>query len=142
MADFPGRRFIQPSDVETMVFDWGTIKWMSEPRVTDTRGFSMGVVLLQPGKGHARHNHPGCEEILYIVSGRGNQMVDIGGEKWQPVSEGDVVHIPADVFHATINTGWEPLKMVAVYCPPGPEALLRTLPGCRLIPPGELPGGA
>ena len=142
MTDFPGRRFIQPSDVETMVFDWGTIKWMSEPRVTDTRGFSMGVVLLQPGKGHARHNHPGCEEILYIVSGRGNQMVDIGGEKWQPVSEGDVVHIPADVFHATINTGWEPLKMVAVYCPPGPEALLRSLPGCRLIPPGELPGAS
>lgn len=139
MADFSGLRFIHPSDVETMVFDWGTIKWMSEPRVTDTRGFSMGVVLLQPGKGHERHNHPGCEEILYIVSGRGNQMIDINGEQWQPVSAGDVVHIPADVFHGTINTGWEPLKMVAVYCPPGPEALLRTLPGVRLIPPGELP---
>ena len=139
MTDYPGLRLIKPSDVETMVFDWGTIKWMSEPRVTDTRGFSMGVVLLQPGKGHARHNHPGCEEILYIVSGRGNQMIEIDGEKWQPVSEGDVVHIPADIFHATINTGWEALKMVAVYCPPGPEALLRTLPGCRLIPPGELP---
>jgi oxalate decarboxylase/phosphoglucose isomerase-like protein (cupin superfamily) len=55
------------------------------------------------------------------------------------VSEGDVVHIPADIFHATINAGWEPLKMVAVYCPPGPEALLRTLPGVRLIPPGQLP---
>lgn len=139
MPDFSGLRYIHPSDVETMIFDWGTIKWMSEPRVTDTRGFSMGVVLLQPGKGHARHNHPGCEEILYIVSGRGNQMVDVGGEKWQPVSEGDVVHIPADIFHSTVNTGWEPLKMVAVYCPPGPEALLRTLPGCRLIPPGEIP---
>ena len=139
MADLPGLRFIHPSDVETMVFDWGTIKWMSEPRVTKTRGFSMGVVLLQPGKGHERHNHPGVEEILYIVSGRGNQMIDVDGEKWRPISEGDVVHIPADIFHASINTGWEPLKMVAVYCPPGPEALLRTLPGVRLIPPGDLP---
>ena len=139
MADLPGLRFVRPSDVETQVFDWGTIKWMSEPRVTDTTRFTMGVVLLQSGKGHARHNHPGCEEILYIVSGRGKQMIDIGGERWEPIGEGDVVHIPADIFHATINTGWEPLKMVAVYCPPGPEAILRTLPGCRLIPPGRLP---
>jgi len=66
-------------------------------------------------------------------------MIDVDGERWQPVAAGDMVHIPADIFHATINTGWEALKMVAVYCPPGPEALLRTLPGCRLIPPGEPP---
>lgn len=139
MPDLPGLRFVRPSDVETMVFDWGTIKWMSEPRVTRTSGFTAGVVLLEPGKGHERHNHPGCEEILYVVSGQGNQMIDIGGERWQPIMAGDLVHIPADIFHGTINTGWEPLKMLAVYCPPGPEALLRTLPGCRLIPPGEAP---
>jgi oxalate decarboxylase/phosphoglucose isomerase-like protein (cupin superfamily) len=101
----------------------------------------MGVVFLEPGKGHARHNHPGCEEILYVVSGRGKQMIDIDGERWEPVAEGDTVHIPADVFHATVNTGWEPLKLIAVYCPPGPEAILRTLPGCRPVPPGELPRG-
>ena len=71
MADLPGLRFVRPSDVETMVFDWGTIKWMSEPRVTATSGFTMGVVLLEPGKGHVRHNHPGSEEILYVVCGQG-----------------------------------------------------------------------
>jgi len=50
MADLPGLRLVRPSDVETMVFDWGTIKWMSEPRVTHTSGFTMGVVLLEPAK--------------------------------------------------------------------------------------------
>ena len=139
MASQEGLRFVTPPDVETMVFDWGTIKWMSEPRVTHTDRFSMGVVLLEPGKGHERHNHPGSEEILYVVSGKGDQMIDIDGERWQPITAGDMIHIPPDIFHATINTGWEPLKMVAVYCPPGPEAILRTLPGCRLIPPGERP---
>ena len=139
MAEFEGLRFVKPQDVETMVFDWGTIKWMSEPRVTGTDRFTMGVVLLEPGKGHERHNHPGSEEILYVVSGTGDQMIDVGGERWQSIAPGDMVHIPADVFHATINTGWEPLKMVAIYCPPGPEAILRTLPGCRLVPPGGAP---
>ena len=139
MTEFSGVRFVTPADVETMVFDWGTIKWMSEPRVTHTERFTTGVVLLEPGKGHERHNHPGSEEILYVVSGKGDQMIDIGGERWHGMTAGDLVHIPADVFHATINTGWEPLKMIAVYCPPGPEAILRTLPGCRLVPPGEIP---
>jgi oxalate decarboxylase/phosphoglucose isomerase-like protein (cupin superfamily) len=133
MAKLSGRRFVKPDDVETQVFDWGTIKWLSEPRVTDTKRFSTGVVLLQPGKGHTRHNHPGCEEILYVVSGEGNQMIDIDGEKWQPIVAGDLVHIPPDIFHATINTGWEPLKLIAIYDPPGPEALLRLLPECRIL---------
>ena len=110
MSKLAGRRFIRPADVETQVFDWGTIKWLSEPRVTGTERFTMGVVLLQPGKGHVRHNHPGTEEILYVVSGHGKQMIDIDGEQWEPVSAGDMIHIPADIFHATINSGWEPLK--------------------------------
>ena len=61
MADLPGLRLVRPSDVETMVFDWGTIKWMSEPRVTHTSGFTMGVVLLEPGKGHERHSLIECK---------------------------------------------------------------------------------
>jgi oxalate decarboxylase/phosphoglucose isomerase-like protein (cupin superfamily) len=139
MGERPGRRFVTPADVETQVFDWGTIKWLSEPRVTKTERFSMGVVLLHPGKGHVRHNHPGVEEILYVVSGQGKQMIDIGGEEWAPVVAGDLIHIPPDIFHATINTGWETLKLIAVYSPPGPEALLRLLPDCRILPPGALP---
>lgn len=138
MTHFAGRRLVRSSDVETQVFDWGTIKWLSEPRVTNTDRFTAGVVLLEPGKGHVRHNHPGCEEILYVVSGQGKQMIDIDGEKWEPIGAGDLVHIPADIFHATVNAGWEPLKMVAVYSPPGPEAILRSMPGCKIVPPGEL----
>jgi hypothetical protein len=49
MAKFAGRRFVTPATIETQVFDWGTIKWLSEPRVTGTDRFTMGVVLLQPG---------------------------------------------------------------------------------------------
>ena len=71
-----GKRFVNPNDVDTQVFDWGTLKWLSEPAVTAAERFSMGVVILEPGKGHARHNHPGTEEILYFVSGTGEQLVE------------------------------------------------------------------
>jgi oxalate decarboxylase/phosphoglucose isomerase-like protein (cupin superfamily) len=134
-----GKRFVKPEDCETQIFDWGSIKWMSEPRVTDAQKFTTGVVLLAPGKGHTRHNHPGVEEILYIVSGQGVQMVEDENGKpiRQPVGGGDLVHIPADVYHETINSGWEPLKLIAIYAPCGPEALLRGMAE-KIIPAGEL----
>jgi oxalate decarboxylase/phosphoglucose isomerase-like protein (cupin superfamily) len=109
--------------------------------VTNAQRFSTGVVILAPGKGHTRHNHPGVEETLYIISGVGRQMVE--DEQGQPVyrevTAGMLVHIPADVYHETINTGWEPLRLIATYAPHGPEAFLRSLPGIIILPPGALP---
>ncbi len=144
MSDVVGttrKRFVLPEEVETQVFDWGSIKWLSEPRVTAAERFSAGVVLLEPGKGHSRHNHPGVEEILYVVSGVGVQMVEDaeGRQDRRPVGPGALIHIPPDVYHETINTGWEPLKLLAVYSPPGPEAALRESPDCRVVAPGVLP---
>ena len=137
--------FIDPNDVETLVFDWGSIKWLSEPKVTDTQRFTAGVVVLEPGKGHERHNHPGVEEILYVISGTGEQMVEVSDgngethEERREVSAGMLIHIPPDVFHETMNTGWEPLKLMAIYAPPGPEDVLRGVPGVQIFPAGETP---
>ncbi|MBD3175660.1 MAG: cupin domain-containing protein [Armatimonadia bacterium] len=132
MSETNGKRFVTPDQVETQVFDWGSLKWMSEPRVTGAERFSAGVVLLAPGKGHESHNHPGVEEILYIISGTGEQMV---GDERRQVGPGDLVHIPPDVYHETINTGWDELKILAIYSPPGPEAELRKMPGVQIVPP-------
>ena len=135
------KTFVEPKDVETQVFDWGRIHWLSEPRVTGARCISAGVVTLAPGKGHQRHNHPGVEEILYVLEGEGVQMVDLGVEERQTVRAGMMIHIPADIYHETINTGSTPMKLLAVYSPPGPEALLRAMPGCVIEPPehGNIP---
>lgn len=134
-------RFIVPDDVETQVFDWGVLKWLAEPRVCSSQRFSQGVVMLLPGKGHTRHNHPGVEETLYVISGCGRQMVEDseGTPVYCEVAAGDMVHIPIGMYHETINTGWEPLKIIATYAPHGPEAFLRSLPEVKIIPPGELP---
>lgn len=136
------KRFVAPEDVETQVFDWGMLKWMSEPRVTDADRFSAGIVILAPGKGHTRHNHPDVEETLYVVAGRGRQMVEDpdGTPVYRDVAAGDMVHIPIGGYHETINTGWEPLKIVATYAPHGPEAVLRAMPDVKVVPPGEIPG--
>jgi oxalate decarboxylase/phosphoglucose isomerase-like protein (cupin superfamily) len=123
---------IYGDDVDSLRFGWGTIKVLSEPLVTGAERFSFGMVVLEPGKGHDRHNHPGSEEIIFVMSGEGMQMVDD-----QPpvlVRPGASIYIPADVYHSTLNTGWEPMRLLVVYSPAGPERLLRDIPGCVVTP--------
>ena len=132
------RIFVEEADVETQVFDWGRLSWLSEPRVTAAEAFSAGLVSLEQGKGHDRHNHPGVEEILYVVEGVGLQMVEQDGERIErEIGAGVLVHIPPDVYHSTVNTGTGPMRILAVYAPPGPEAELRAMEGVRIEPPAR-----
>lgn len=127
--------FVEEADVETQVFAWGRLRWVSEPRVTAAERFSAGVVSLEPGKGHERHNHPGVEEILYVLSGTGDQTVEVDDQILKrEVGPGVLIHIPPDVYHSTVNTGQEPMRLLAIYAPPGPEAELRAMEGVRIEP--------
>ncbi len=134
MSDHPGRRFVSPEEVETLVFEWGVLKWLSSPRATGAERFSAGIVLLRPGRGHEVHEHPGVEEILYVISGHAEQLV---AEERRMIGPGDVVYIPPDVRHETINRGFEEVKILAIYAPPGPEEMLRQMPECTIVPPGQ-----
>ena len=128
---------IDRSALPTHTFDWGLIKWLVSPGGTPGAKFTLGEVVILPGAGHTRHNHPDEEEILYILSGEAEQMV-ADGEPF-PVRGGDVIYIPAGVFHSTINTGWEPVRLIAIYNPGGPEVGLTTLEDYREVAPGEAP---
>ena len=58
-------------------------------------------------------------------------------EERKPIKSGMLIHIPADIYHETINTSWEALKLIAIYAPPGPEDLLRDM-AKHILPPGSL----
>jgi oxalate decarboxylase/phosphoglucose isomerase-like protein (cupin superfamily) len=87
---------------------------------------------------HVRHNHPFSEEILYVLSGVGEQMVD--DKPPFEVRSGDTIYVPTAIFHATCNTGWEPLRLLALYNPGGAERALVDLPDYRSTPSGEVLG--
>ena len=131
-----GMNFVEPADVETQVFDWGKLWWVSEPRVTPAERFSVGVADFAAGKGFDRHNHPGVEEVLYIISGTGTQMIETpAGPVEREIGPGMLIHVPPDVFHSTFNTGPDTLRLLVVYSPPGVEAHLREMAGVTIEPP-------
>jgi oxalate decarboxylase/phosphoglucose isomerase-like protein (cupin superfamily) len=130
-------KLVDPATLPTMTFDWGVIKPLVASDNTENPAVSMMHVILLPGKGHERHNHPESDEILYILAGEGDQMVD-DGEPFA-VRPGQTVFIPKGAFHSTLNTGYEPMAILAIYAPAGAEEVLKTLPDYREVPAGEAP---
>jgi len=130
------KNFVTGDDVPTQLFDWGTLKWMATPETTGSERLSAGVVTLEPGEGHDLHTHPDSDEILFFLGGEGEQTVD---DEVRTVGPSEMVYIPAGVEHGTTNTGWQPLQLLAVYAPSGPEEVLADLPGCEIVPAGEIP---
>lgn len=128
------KNFVTTKDVDTQEFPWGTLEWLSEPRTTGSKNMVTGVVTLFPEGGHERHNHEGCEEILYILKGNGTQMLELPeGKIEKKVMAGELIHIPAGVYHSTINTGDENLEILAIYQFSGPEIDMRNDPACKII---------
>ena len=130
-------KLIDPAALPTMTFDWGVIKPLVAAENTEDPHVSLMHVVLLPGQGHERHNHPDADEILYVLAGTGEQMVDDADTF--PVAAGQAVWIPKAAFHSTVNTGWDPLVLLAIYAPAGAEQALKGLPDYRELPPGEAP---
>jgi oxalate decarboxylase/phosphoglucose isomerase-like protein (cupin superfamily) len=128
---------VDPNAIPTQTFDWGAIKWFVTPELTQGAGITFGEVVLQPGRGHDRHNHPESEEILYVLSGEGEQMLD--DHEPFAVKPGDTIYVPTGVFHSTRNTGWEPMRLLALYNPGGPEKVLEGLPDFQQVGAGSVP---
>lgn len=130
--------FVYPKDVEAFGFDWGQLSLTIGPDTNGASRFSGGVVNLPSGQGHTRHNHPGAEEIIFVIAGEGQQMVEdeFGNPIIAEVRPGCTIYVPESRFHSTKNTGGGPMQLFVVYSPSGPERALRELPDFRIIPPG------
>lgn len=131
--------FVRPIDVDAFGFDWGRLALTVGPEVNGAKKFSGGVVDLPSGQGHARHNHPGAEEIIFVISGDGEQMVEDpqGNPVTVKVGAGTTVFVPESRFHSTLNTGSGPMQLFVVYSPAGPELALRDLPDFHILPKGR-----
>lgn len=129
--------FVHPDTVAAFGFDWGQLALTVGPEVNGANRFSGGIVTVAPGGGHTRHNHPGAEETILVMSGRGTQMVedDHGTPITAEVTPGTTIYVPESRYHSTLNTGTEPMTLFVVYSPAGPELALRDLPDFRLLLP-------
>ena len=132
------RYVVEEREVEGFGFDWGRTTFTVAPAINGAVAISAAVAELNPGQGHARHNHPDAEEVIHVLSGTGEQMVEdeAGRPLTRAVAPGTTVYVPKGRFHATLNTGPGPMRIFVAFAPTGSQDELRRLPDFRLIPPG------
>ena len=84
----------------------------------DAPNASVSVSEFLPGAGVPKHAHADGDEILYLLSGKGTCIIE--GKNYE-VKKGDVLHLKKEREHSFKVTGKEPVKVVQIYAPGGPE---------------------
>lgn len=100
------------SDVKTIEDGWGTLTWLASEALTESKGVTLGRVVIRPGRNNPRHSHPTCEEVLYLMKGTLDHSI---GDKVVRMNAGDTISVPAGVFHNAVNVGTEDADMIVSY---------------------------
>ena len=106
---------------KTQFFEWGSILWFVEPGNLDMERLSVGLVTFYPHTTHTDHLHAGDEQVIYVVSGQGQQMID---GQTSAIGSGHIQHISPYTRHSIANTSDEELKLIIVYTPSKFQQLL------------------
>ena len=73
------------------------------------------LMSLKPGEEIGSEIHQENDQFFRFETGAGKCTID---ENDYPVTEGDVIVVPAGAKHNVINTGTAPFKMYTIYGPP------------------------
>jgi mannose-6-phosphate isomerase-like protein (cupin superfamily) len=95
-------------------------------RVLSTGPHAQVVVMsIPPGGEIGEEVHPGLDQVLIFVEGRG--VANLDGEE-VTVGPNDLVHVPSGARHNVVNTGTGDLRLFTIYAPPqhAPGTIHRT----------------
>ena len=109
----PGDDFVVVHFNETMnKSDHGLIREFGvSASTTGSQALSMASGQVPAKSKSKRHYHP-FETAVYIISGQARSYFGPNDERWEDVSAGDFIYIPAGMIHSTENTGDTPIEYI------------------------------
>ncbi len=82
-------------------------------KIVGTRSISLRITDVLPGEVCSPgHIHTECEEVIFILSGKGEIKI---GEEIFPMKPGDAIYLPTGVGHLIRNTGKEMMRMACSF---------------------------
>jgi quercetin dioxygenase-like cupin family protein len=106
--------------VET--YGQATIHWLARKATNDAKELSFGFTIIHPGGSSPMHRHPNCEEVLHLLKGEIDQVVE--GMKTLRMKPGDTITIPRNRKHRAIAVGQTPAEMIVAFSSPERETVL------------------
>jgi mannose-6-phosphate isomerase-like protein (cupin superfamily) len=102
----------------------GRVTIMVDPTISGPTGLCVLTQSLDPGSVVPVHHHERAEQVLFIISGRG--QVSLADHQVE-AGPGFTVHVPKGVAHSIANTGDEPLSILEITSPPGFQEIFRKM---------------
>ena len=93
-------------------FPWGMLRWLMNDKLSAGTEQTLGLCRIEVGQKNPFHYHPNCEEVLYILSGKGTHSFD--GDKVE-LRPGMTLRVPQGVKHDLVNTGDEPIVCIIAF---------------------------
>jgi quercetin dioxygenase-like cupin family protein len=86
--------------------------WLVSKLETGAGKVTLNIAEFPPGKFHEVHRHPNCEEIVYVLKGRGLHL-----SEGEPVrqEQGEAVFIKQGEWHGFANDTDEPVTIIGIY---------------------------
>lgn len=106
------------------------------PETVGARHITVGWATFPEGSAPPGHVHPTQEEVVFIVSGRGQLVSPDNTVDLEP---GVAVYIPIGTHHATVSLGPGPLEMVCSFSPPVAPGSYEDPDKVRAFRPGDQP---
>ena len=107
-------RFVTKAEALKEDYKGRTNYWLTRPELTAAKGLQVCEATLPAGEGHAFHNHPELEEMIYVLSGEVEQWIE---KERRILKPGDAAHIPAGIVHATFNVSQGDATILAILTP-------------------------
>ncbi len=103
--------------------DHGLIREFGVSAATSgTQHLSMAFGIVPAGSKSRRHYHP-FETAVYVISGRARAFFGPNDERWEDVSAGDFIYIPAGMIHSTEAADDAPVEYILARAAPEDVAL-------------------
>jgi len=92
-----------------------TSKLLISDKSHGASNLSMGMAIVPPGSEIPWHEHPGQQEIMIVIQGKGKAII---GDEEEIVTIESTFFVPEGIKHRVQNIGNEELKVVWCYSPP------------------------
>ena len=107
--------YVHEKEVKGLDLPGRNWKKLIDPETSGCRNMILGVVIFPPGSDPGTHVHEREEEIIYVISGKGETRV---ADKVYPLEPGITVFTEPGIAHGVKTLGAEPLVLVSVFSPP------------------------
>ena len=133
------RRFVTSAEKVDFESPWTLEEWLCRDDVVANNELLLVRANMEPGRSHPFHTHPNREELIYILSGRGEQWV---GRDHKILGPGEMAFIPKGEVHGLYNPFRERLVFLAILAPasaapPHIVDVSQQEPWASIRPPGE-----